>query len=263
MKLPSSLERDIEKIKTEKEKSASEILRDEIGMFLKAIESSETLNKELIIEIVKAISSSRPSMICISNCASEIGKEVLKASSKEEALSFLKRYSEILKKSEEMILQNANFLLSFSSFITASYSSLVMKVMKMLSENKNDVTLFACESKSGDISYGSKYKELSKSLNFFLIPDDGMDEYVKTAEIGIIGADAIIKEGFLINGFPSMRLCSSLSSLKKPIYVITSLNRLTERIPALEEGFDLVPSKIISGFITERGILKFEELPFS
>jgi len=254
LKFPEPIIKKIESIKNDKKRGASELAILAVETFKELILSEEEVENKKIEELVRTISSSRPSMFPISNHAKRLGK-LLYNSDKPTALKIIANYIEELKKKNRRIIKNAEFLKSFS-IVTCSYSSIVEKFLKKFIETLQKVIV--CESRWEDISYGKKYIERIKSSKIILFPDKEI-ENLSGVDCGIIGADGVTLDGKIINGKPSLAMCTRLKILRKPVWVMTGLDKFGESIDTVEEGFDLIPASLIKGFITESGILNFEE----
>lgn len=253
MKVPEKVKRRLESIKDDKEKGASELVIEVIEVFREYILLDESLEKEKIDELVKIVSQIRPSMFPLSNHAKRLGK-LLCNRKKSEALKVISYYIEEVKEKKEKIIKNAGFLKD-SSIITCSYSSIVKGFIEKFIDKLKKVVV--CESKLGNISYGKKYLKIH-SPKIVVIADDEIDNF-SDADCGIIGADGVTSEGNIINGKPSLKMCSRLNNLRKPVWVITGLDKFGNNCQILEEEFDLIPANLIKGFITECGTLGFEK----
>ena len=245
--------RKIESIKNDKERGASELVLMAIESFKEFILAYEEVEREKIEELAKIISRCRPSMFPLSNHAKRL-ERLLYNVDRSSALKIVASYIEELKKRNDRIMKNAEFL-NGSSIITCSYSSIVEEFLKKFIDSLEKVVV--CESRVGNISYGRKYLERIPSPKMVLIPD-GEIENLKDIDCGIIGADGVTLDGNIINGKPSLAMCSRLKSLGKPVWVMTGLDKCGESIKTVEEEFDIISVALIKGFITEEGVLEFE-----
>lgn len=254
MRLPERVERKIKEIEEDRERGASELIFEIIEAFRLLL--SEGFNRrDLIIETAGRLSKARPSISPIKNHAERIAKSLGKILSSEEAFSFLEDYRKKMKRRDEEVLNNAEFLKHFS-LITCSYSSLVKKFLQRLTPENTLKEVLVLESRLGGMGYGRKYLDIPIVS---IVPDDEIENGVKRVDAGLIGADSVAGDGFVINGTPSLKLAMALHSLQKPLYVITGLDKWTEKTAHVEDGFDLIPSHLVKAFITEEGVLSFEE----
>lgn len=254
MLVPEIIKEKIESIRKDRERGASELVIQVIEVFKDFITFHPNPKREEMEEFVKEISYLRPSMFPISNHARKLGRMLMSIKTRDDGMKAISGYLNGIKERDERIMENASFLKNFS-IITCSYSSLLGRFLKgFINELKS---VMVCKSRIGDISYGEKYLSIGHS-KIILIPDEEMENF-SNVDCGIIGADGITSDGYIINGKPSLRMCSFLKLLNKSLWVITGLDKFGEKLETIEEGFDLVPENLITGFITEFGIMKFEE----
>ncbi len=255
MEIPERVKGKIESIKNDREKGASELVFEVIEAFRIFIDEVENKN-EKIDELVEIISKVRPSMFPLANHAKRLRNLLYNTEDRTEALKILSLYTAEIKERNIKIIENARFLKN-STIITCSYSSIVEGFLKKFINDLKNV--FVCESRVrvGHISYGKKYLTI-QSPKISIISDDEMKK-LSGMDCGILGADGITSDGYVINGKPSLKLCLRLHNLQKPVWFLTGLDKFGEKMEKLEEGFDIIPENLIKGFITEKGIFNFKE----
>jgi translation initiation factor 2B subunit (eIF-2B alpha/beta/delta family) len=80
-----------------------------------------------------------------------------------------------------------------------------------------------------------------------------------------VGADNFLCDGSLINGAPTYKLAEKAKECGIPFYSVcettkaNTMSYLGEKTH-LKEGFELIPSNLITGIITEKGILHPHEI---
>ena len=70
--------------------------------------------------------------------------------------------------------------------------------------------------------------------------------------MAIVGADAV-SPGFVVNGSPSLHLAESICGLS-PFYVVCERIKFAREVEATD-GFDRIPIPLVSGVITEDGVI--------
>ena len=70
--------------------------------------------------------------------------------------------------------------------------------------------------------------------------------------MAIVGADAV-SPGFVVNGSPSLHLAESICGLS-PFYVVCERIKFAREVEAAD-GFDRIPISLVSGVITEDGVI--------
>ena len=84
--------------------------------------------------------------------------------------------------------------------------------------------------------------------------------HISEAECVLVGADSILFDGAIINGKPTCELAVTAGEFGIPFYSIcetskaNTLSYLGKKVE-LKEGFDLAPGNLITGIVTEKGIL--------
>ena len=174
--------------------------------------------------------------------------------------------SEIIRRSEEAALkaaeQGANFIEDSDRLMTCSYSSTLCETLKIAEQGGKVFHVLVAESRSSGEAYGELAAEELKrqGISVEVIPDAAIGDSITRASKALVGADSILGDGSLINGTPTYEVASAAKKAGIPFYSICetakfSVRSLAEQ-PELEEGFDSVPPGLITGIITEEGILK-------
>jgi translation initiation factor eIF-2B subunit delta len=103
------------------------------------------------------------------------------------------------------------------------------------------------------------------NVNAEVFPDDQIGRYVQRANRVLVGADSLLYDGSVLNGSPTYELAAEAKKCGAPFYSVcetTKANALSGRGRNVEvkEGFDRVPPQLITGIITENGIIDTNEL---
>jgi translation initiation factor 2B subunit (eIF-2B alpha/beta/delta family)/ADP-ribose pyrophosphatase YjhB (NUDIX family) len=87
-----------------------------------------------------------------------------------------------------------------------------------------------------------------------VFPVERLGEELGAADAVLVGADALLPDGSVVNGSPTLAVAQAARRAGVPFYAVgDSFKQVQEEI-ALEEGFDRVPESLITGIITERGL---------
>ncbi len=195
---------------------------------------------------------------------------------------FCKKYIQNLEISEKKISKQATELIkNNATIITHSYSSTVLGTLLYAKQSGKRFTVICTESRPKN--EGIKLaKKLGKSkIKVKLLVDSAVFSLISYADMILIGGDAVTDTG-LINKIgtkgiamtaqhyktPTYALCSTikflpkkypvtLDHLKNPNEIIKS--KLSNVIP-INYYFDYTPLEFITGVITEKEILKPEEV---
>ncbi len=200
----------------------------------------------------------------------------------------LDEYKKFILNNEKNIINNGLIALkSQNNILTHCHSSTVIKIIKALHKKNRNIRIFADETRplfQGRLTAknlskaGIEVTQITDSASGFLIsPYSGRDLMMDAI---IVGADAIKPDGSIINKIGTYDIAASCYLNKIPFFVAASLlkydvknkikiemradkevwpNKPT-KIKILNFAFDLVPAKLITGIITEVGIIKPQQV---
>lgn len=236
----------------------------------KAITAAELVNE--LNEIAAAITEARPSMTSIANYISQLLHQITLISQerkrmddvKNSAQAKVKEFIKLVQEAPRKAAENAATMIADEDIIiTCSYSSTVCKTFTISRERAEKFEVIIAESRCNDITYGEISAQQLKRhrIPTTVIPDKDINRYIEKTKKALVGADTILIDGSLINGSPTYKLAKAAATAKIPFYSVCetakfdALNQHRKQ-PKLEPGFDLIPANLITGIITESGILK-------
>jgi translation initiation factor 2B subunit (eIF-2B alpha/beta/delta family) len=281
MPLNPEVARQIEEIRQDRVHGASWLSRQAIGVMNLAVEESEARNVADFLEELKVVGrglmEARPSMASITNCVSRFVYQVSQESETKKDLGSLKKLArskgnELIKDVEEAFFkateQGAEVIEEGDSLMTCSYSSTICQTLEVAKQAGKEFHVLVAESRS---SSGQAYGEMTiEQLKVYgipteVIPDKTIKQYISKVRKVLVGADSILADGSLINGTPTYMVALALKESQIPLYALCETAKFDVRSylgqqPELEEGFDRVPPHLITGIITEEGIIKPSEV---
>lgn len=249
--------------------------RKAINTLSLAISKSQCDSIADFLDEVRAIAAelmnARPSMISIANYIDQFLNSIVRKSRSERELSSLKSFAQIeseklIKLSSEASLKVAVYgseiIKDMDVIITCSYSSTVCEVFKLANWKGAKFQVIAAESRFNGRAFGEITKEHldQHQVSVEIIPDDDIDLHMSRAKVAVVGADSILTYGSLINGVPTYKLARAASETKVAFYTLCETAKfdvkgyMTEG--ATEPGFDETPFSLVTGIITERGIME-------
>ena len=265
--------RKIEGIAQDRTHGAGWLSREAIGVMKLATEKSEaeTVAQFLdeLIEVAGKLIETRPSMASITNSVSRFVYEVLQRSKDEEDLDSLRSFAgtkgdELIKDSMEAALKAAEegalVIEDGDILMTCSYSATICETLRIAKSKGKGIEVIALESKSYGEATARELK--SHGIPVQVIPDNAIGEHISPLKKVFVGADSILGDGALINGTPTYELASAAKKAGIPFYSVCESVKLDVRSqrPRLEKGFDLIPPHLITGIITEEGMIKPREV---
>ena len=269
----------LEDIRIDKLHGASWLSRSAVEVMRLAVEETEssTIDGFLaeLIRLAKELMTSRPSMASVTNCVSRLVYEVSERSKEEKELSLLKDFTvakadEIVRGSKRATLKvvemGADLIEEGDEIMTCSYSSTVCQTFEMAKNKKRSFKVLIAESiGSGGRRYGKiTADELeSDGIRTELISDDAIMDDISRVKKVLVGADSILADGSLINGAPTNKLALAAKEMNVLVYSLCEISKFDLRDHLeieLEEGFDLILPDLITGIITEEGMIKPNEV---
>lgn len=215
-------------------------------------------------------------MISIDNYINQFLNQVIAAAEKTDQLELLRSFaltkgSELIKQSEESPLKAAEFgakmIGNGDVVITCSYSSTVCQTLKIAHSELVQFQVIAAESKYRGNNYGDITAEQLGQYNVAetVIKDNELNRHMQDATIALVGSDSILPDGTLINGIPTHKLAKASSNKRIPLYCICETAKFCiqnyeskHRNP--EPGFERIPLSLITGIITEKGIMYHDQV---
>lgn len=271
----SDLEKVTKNIKSVKVQGAKQIAIYSLK-FLKRFCKKHGFGKEFEIT-AKKLEKIRPTAVVLHNC--------LKILKKEKSLKTINKLVKNLNESTKKIAKIGSKLIKNNHIImTHCHSGEALAVIKQAWKEGKKISVIATE--TDPLEQGVKTaKELAKlKIPVTLITDSAVGYFMPEVNLVMVGSDAIRKEG-IVNKTGTSLLALAAKENKNPFYVIANSLKLDRRKkivieerPAREvylellhpgklEGvkirnpaFDVTPWKFITAVVTEKGILKPEQI---
>jgi len=268
-------EEKIREIKSDRSSGASQIARYGLNVLKVFVQTSKTKSNENFVtkftELGRQLFQARPNMAPIQNLVGQIVYEI--NSLEENNLNLiqslaLSKIDELLQKSESAVKESADHAASLivdSDYVsTCSYSSTICEVFKTAKNRGKCFKVLVAESKTADsqFRYGQDLATFLVSINVsvHVLPDSVFSVFVPKTNCVLVGADSILSDGSIINGKPSRDVAVAAKKSGVPFYCVcetakvNTLSYLGKKV-TMKQGFDVVPSDLLTGVITENGIL--------
>ncbi|PVX25276.1 MAG: hypothetical protein CW691_05115 [Candidatus Bathyarchaeum sp.] len=268
----------INEIRCDWSSGASQIARNALGVLRFFVQTNKNTSctgfVEDFSEVGRLLFDARPNMVPVQNLVAQIVYEVntLDVHDLTVVQKFaLSQIDKLCKQSEIAVkesAQNAAALIEDSVCLaTCSYSSTVCESLKLAKLQGKNFKVFVAESKTGRVCYGQILAHFLESINVSVqvFPDNKICKYVPKTRCVLVGADSIACDGSVVNGTPTYDLAVASKDCGIPFYSVcetTKANTLSYlgKNVTLKSGFDLVPPILITGIITEKGILGTSEI---
>jgi translation initiation factor eIF-2B subunit delta len=286
----------IGEIRNDRVHGASELARQAANVLKRAAERSQSESaSRFLLELKEAgreLMAARPAMApvfnivrCWLNAISERAVEKEVASIRHFAIS---KADELIEGSLQAVAQisgHASKLIADSDTImTHSYSSTVVAALKEAS-TRHGIRVITTRSGPGRTG-----ERVAEQLGLYGVPvtfidDVAMGLYISTVNKVMVGADRVCADGKVVNGIGTYQLALAAERANIPVYVLCETLKFDPRLKGaavdLEEKepsevaevgrlpsvvnirnpyFDITPPELITGVVTESGLLTPEEV---
>lgn len=237
---------------------------------------------ELLVETARLLAASRPSMAPMTNNLSMLLHRLFREREadlerlREFAMDTVTELIEASRRRKMEAVKNATRLLKDrQTVITISRSSTVEEVLTELSGHR----IIVAESRPLFEGRALAEELAGKGLEVTLIVDAAMGMFVNEADAVLVGADSVLADGSIVNKVGTRLLALAAKEAGVPFYVACDSSKLSVRNylgeqAVLEEKepsevakgfegvevrnpyFEVTPARLITGIITEQGLLK-------
>lgn len=194
-------------------------------------------------------------------------------------------YLEMISESKKNIVEKSKeYLKNYDKLFTHCHSSTVETLIKELSHNDSNFEVVCTETRPRLQGRITAKNLVNAGVKTTMITDSAADSFIinrgnVTVDAILIGCDQITKGGHVINKIGSWSIAMSAHYADKPVYIITPLLKIetdsyagdveievredSEIWPEAPKGleiynpaFEIVDNVLITGFVTEFGIVK-------
>ncbi|MFH1486744.1 MAG: hypothetical protein ABIH46_11795 [Chloroflexota bacterium] len=212
--------------------------------------------------------SLRPSMMPISNSVRDLLHLIEEKAEEEQDVSRLRSYAQAaskrltrtsLRATQKAASHAAALICDGDIVMTCSYSTAVVRSLELAKKKGKTFSVVAARSEARDgRAYGEAMAEKLASIGIptEVIPDDTLESRVAKASKALTGADTVLPDGSIINGAPTLRLAQAAKRHGVPFYVVCETAKFAPlgQASTLEEGFELIPSRLLARIVTEDGL---------
>lgn len=158
------------------------------------------------------------------------------------------------------IEETASMIPPGAIIVTCSYSATVLEACVSASNAGKEIKVVALTSKVGDIAYGERMAEalIAQGVDAEVYPDGVSIEGLGEVTMALIGADRVSPDGSATNGVPSLLLAEHSRGII-PFYVAAETFQLDDS-ELVEDGFEPVPPGLITGYVTDRGVVQPDQV---
>lgn len=260
----NTIREQMEAIRADNTSGAGQLTRRALGTLQSAVTNLPYSGPEdyrsALIEIARQMTMLRPNMHSINYYMTGFLEEFsgypadsdLPASARELTAKLVRQWEEAGRR---LTVAGARLIKSSSTILTASYSSAVIRSLTQAHRDGKNFDLFIARSQtaSHQPAYGCNMaQELTgQGIVSKLINDTETADFIGKCDMVLLGADSVLADGSVINGYPSRIIATLAPSYSVPVYVLCETSKFTDQLCVPPEpGFDLIPAELISAIIT-------------
>ena len=281
----------IDEIKNDKVHGASELARQAAKVLKVAAERSHADSAKAFLleqgEVGERLMSARPAMAPVFNIVSGL---LNKVAGKAEGMDLdsVRRFT--ISKVEEAISDSlwaiaqiaqygAGLIAGGDKIITHSYSSTVVATLEAAFTKHRSIEVITTRSGAGRTGEAIVRELGCYGIAVTFIDDAAMGLYLSAVNKAVVGADRVCADGKVINGVGTYQLALAVGRAGIPFYVLCETLKFDPRLRSdevdLEEEepgrlspkakvknprFDITPLELVTGIVTENGLLTPEEV---
>jgi translation initiation factor eIF-2B subunit delta len=272
-------------VKNDTQSGATELIRNTLSQLAKYADSLRTISsfhgKIRLLSLAERLSFLRPSMAPMQGVLGDwqIKLEDLNTSSNSIFIAQVKDLcrhliEDINTRQHNQINHAVKLLATTQVILTISRSSVVGEIFKSLPQRP--MRFIVCESRPGYEGRTLATDLASADMFVDYIVDAASGLYMPHADAVVVGADAILADGSVVNKCGTSLLAIAAQHFKVPFYVVADSSKCTslssdecilEQMPVAELNaptspyihphnvyFDISPAYVVTAYLTEYGI---------
>ncbi len=206
-------------------------------------------------------------------------------------ITFIDEYLDMISSSKKLIVENSvDDLRDFENVLTHCHSSTAVDLLKGMakSKKKDDFGVVCTETRPNFQGRITAKALVEARIDTILIADSAAESFAigrgsRPIDAIFLGCDQFTKDGYMINKIGSWGIAMAAHYADKPVYVVTPLLKMDPYISASQieievredkelwndapkgldmfnPAFEIVDKSLITGYVTEEGILEPKEL---
>ena len=285
--LPADIEASIQAIRDDREHGASWLARAAAGVLLRLTEPRDDVSDDIWDAVVRMAAqelvAARPSMAAVANAAARIwdaGQSAAPANRREQLRNMAERLA-TQEEQTQLALRTHAEKMFLGNVYTMSRSGTIEDVLRDLGQRRiiGQVLIAASMPGGEGVAMGRALAE--SGLDVMLVADAACGLFVGEASCVVLGADSLRADGSLVNkvgsyplalvareaGTPVHALCETLKIAAPDFPLVLEEMDPEELLPDPVAGFharnpyfDVTPAALITGYVTEQGVLNRESV---
>lgn len=199
---------------TDNKKGSSELVLE-----LNSLIKTNLKKKDLILELIKEGKKELKAFASVQNYLTEVDKLLRK--NPLSLAEYIHNYERDYEAASLKIYKKAKMILKdIESVVTLSNSGTVYNFLKMLSKEKKNLKVIISESRPVMEGRIMSKKLLKEGIQVELITEAMLPLYINQSDVVLIGADALLRNGNVVNKTGSRSAAIIAKHFNKPFYVL-------------------------------------------
>ena len=244
--LPARFSKRLREIGNDRSHGAIELAIEVVEAFERLSRSEANVERREISSAIRSLADAQPAMVPIRNAA-EICREVIVEG--KDATAKMRRLRALIEESRHQVAVNAASILPpDSTVVTLSRSSTVIEALSMAAEKGRVRRLYVMESRPRLEGRTTARALARRGVECVLVADAEGPSIVRNADMAVVGADAVLRDGGVVNKvgtFPLSLACRDsgrmLCVLAESIKLDRRFDSKTWRGPERRDESELLP----------------------
>jgi translation initiation factor 2B subunit (eIF-2B alpha/beta/delta family) len=265
----------IKSVKADRESGAIGLAIKGLDAF-KPLSDTKDVNESMLKGIARQLLKARPTMVCVGNASSELFCRVMDKGTEGDLGKLASTEAERLQR--KLVLSKAGIANAFAPYLdrpivvlTLSESQTVLETLRRVKDRLAQV--FVAASDPGHEGERMSVQLSSEGIRNLLVPDMVVGSIMPKVDIVLLGADAVLADGSVINKLGSNTVAKiayvegrQVFFLAESIKVHPSGEEVTMEVDSgLEKGgylprFDITPFGYVQHILSEDGELDLERI---
>lgn len=243
--------------------------------------------ERLLRETSQWLVETKPSMTSMRTVTAMAEAALDRTASREQVIAAMQQFVVDSEASIAKVAQHADtYIKSGAKVLFHSFSGSLVQILSRAAERSNDLTFMFTESRPYRESLRIVAALAETPVSFVAYSDASVALAAADADLVLVGADALFRDGSFANKIGSLPLALSCRHVGTPYYVVTELSKLypgdpddvgmeqrppaelveewelwrTGRIDARNQFFERVPADLVTAYLTDEGVLTPDEL---
>ncbi len=256
MNVIEALYKEIDNIKKDYASGSTEIATKALDIVTAAIDLELHGNDYFPQSIASMLQKAKPTMTAVEVICNYAVDDYKKVFVKGKKYFCVEVRNKMQRAGEKTIINAYNKLFTANNkttfnISTCTYSSNIIKLLRLADKNKIEINLFAVQSVWNNFDYSEQLVDSlsDTNINSSIISYKEFKQLQPNIDFCLIGADGYDKTHNVVNGVPTKLLAETAYPDNK-LYVVAESFKMVENLRT-GDGFELIPARFVSEILTD------------